>query len=541
MPSLRYIQYARRSSEERSNKQLKSIQGQDGALADLALQLSLDVVQNLEESRTAKDPGRPIFNDMLKKIEHGKADAILCWHLDRLTRNEIDSGKLRWMLRKGIIKEIRTPHRVYLPGDSLLITAVESAIGEQFIVDLTHKVNRGMKLKCQNGEIPFKAPQGYLNNRLAKKVEIDPERFPLIQKIFQTVLQKSHSVAEIHRMMHDEWGYHKRAYKNSTTHELSLNALHQLLSNPFYAGCFSWQGEMYTHNLPCVVTKNDFDRVQEILGKRAQKKTANRFAYSGLIHCATCGYCVTAEVAKGHTYYHCSNRFGTCTKKGIREEKLEEEIDDLLKTITIDPIFEGMVKEVLSDLRQAESDTTQALLESQQKAVADVKRQKDALLNLFLQGHLSEAEYAEKKQELSQREINSNLNLSQADANSEGCFQTIENMAKFATTARSLFMASDAPTKRMIASALGEEYLLAHGEISIELNPLFVPVRTSFKKLTKNLKRFEPQKNRSQNWKAAIPASQYHVWQTTLCQYRKNVCTHNADFQFSWKKGRSNS
>jgi hypothetical protein len=523
LSSLRYIQYARRSSEERSHKQLKSIQGQDGVLDELARQLNLNVVQHLEESRTAKDPGRPVFNDMLQCIEAGKADAILCWHLDRLTRNEIDSGRLRWLLRKGIIKEVRTPHRLYLPGDSLLITAVESALGEQFIVDLMHKVNRGMKLKCENGEIPFRAPQGYVNNRLTKKVEVDPERFPLIQKVFQTILQKSHSVAELHRVMHKDWGYHKKGYRNSSTHELSLNALHQLLSNPFYAGYFYWKGETYTHNLPCALTKANFDQVQVILGKRAHKKTTNHFAYSGLIHCATCGYRVTAEVSKGHIYYHCSNRLGTCTKKGIREEKLEAEIDSLLNTITVDPIFEEMAKEVLDDLRQEELASKQNILASQQSAVVDVKRQKDALLGLFLQGHIDEDEYATKKQELSQMEINSKLHESQADADLEQSFQAIEDMAHFAVHAKSLFQTGDAPTKRMIASALGVEYLLVHGEISIELNPLFLPVRTSFKKLTKDLKRFEPQKNHSQNWKAVIPASQYHVWQTTLLKCRKGL------------------
>jgi DNA invertase Pin-like site-specific DNA recombinase len=507
-------------------------------LSELALHLDLNVVERLEESRTAKDPGRPVFNEMLQMIEQGKADAILCWHLDRLTRNEIDSGMLRWLLRKGVIKEIRTPHRVYLPGDSLLITAVESAIGEQFIVDLSHKVNRGMKLKCENGEIPFKAPQGYLNNRLTRKVEIDPDRFPIIQKIFQTVLQQSHSVAEIHRLMHQQWGYRKKAYANSPTHELSLNALHALLSNPFYAGYFSWQGEFYTHNLPCAVTREDFERVQKVLEKRAHKRASektHRFAYSGLIHCASCGFGITAEVSKGHVYYHCSNRLGICTKKGIREEEVENHIDQLLKTITLDPVFEEMALEVLDDLRTEELKTKRNVFESKQSAVAEVKKQKDALLGLFLQGHLSEEEFAEKKKELSQREVDAKLDESQADATFEQSFHTIENIARFAVKARSLFKSGDAPTKRMIATALGVEYLLNQGDLSIELNDVLLPVRTSFKKLTKDLKRFEPQKNRFHSWKAALPSPQYAVWQSTMLQYRKYLREHNPDWSIPWE------
>jgi len=124
---VRYIQYARRSSDEHSHKQLQSIQGQEADLVRLVSDLSLNVVEKLEESRTAKMPGRPVFERMIDQIKHGKADAILCWHIDRLSRNELDSGTIRWLLRQGVIKEIRTSHKVYLPGDSAYITAIESA------------------------------------------------------------------------------------------------------------------------------------------------------------------------------------------------------------------------------------------------------------------------------------------------------------------------------------------------------------------------------------------------------------------------------
>ena len=55
---MRYIQYARRSSDEHSHKQLQSIQGQEADLVRLVSDLGLNVVEKLEESRTAKMPGR---------------------------------------------------------------------------------------------------------------------------------------------------------------------------------------------------------------------------------------------------------------------------------------------------------------------------------------------------------------------------------------------------------------------------------------------------------------------------------------------------
>ncbi len=523
MPSLRYIQYARRRSEERSNKQLQSIQGQEGVLEEYARSQGLEVVAVLEESKSAKAPGRPVFNDMIDRLRNGQADAILCWHLDRLTRNEIDSGTIRWLLRNGIIQEIRTPHRCYRPGDSLLVTAVESAIGEQFIVDHIHRVNRGMRQKCANGEIPFRVPQGYLNDRLTKKTVVDPERFPIIQKLFQTVLKERCTVAELHRFMHEQWGYRKKAFSNSTKSELSLNALHNILSNPFYAGYFTWQGEVYIHHLPRAVTKQAFDQVQALLGQRSNQRTKwHDFPYTGLVNCATCGYKVTAEVSKGHTYYHCNNRLGICTKKGIREEALEREVDALLESVTLEPEFEQFALQVLDEMRAEEVGMHQSVWEAQQQTLADLKRQRDALLNLYLQGHLEGEEYAKKKQELAGREAGLKLHEEQAEENLDSTFEVIENMAHFATHARSLFLRGEPAMRRLIAQHVGE-YTLNNGELHIELSPLFGPVRSQFKNWPQEIEKIEPSKSGSGSLESSDVSNKKSNWQSSLREYRNLV------------------
>ena len=93
---MRYINYARRSSDETSRKQVQSIEDQLQDTRRLAHERNLNVVEELTESRSAKEPGRPLFNKMVAGIQRGQADAILCWKLDRLTRNPIDAATLRW-------------------------------------------------------------------------------------------------------------------------------------------------------------------------------------------------------------------------------------------------------------------------------------------------------------------------------------------------------------------------------------------------------------------------------------------------------------
>jgi site-specific DNA recombinase len=80
----RYFLYARKSTDE-TDKQVRSIDDQIAELRALAEREHLHVVDELDESRSAKVPGRPTFNEMLDRIERGEADGILAWHSSPLT------------------------------------------------------------------------------------------------------------------------------------------------------------------------------------------------------------------------------------------------------------------------------------------------------------------------------------------------------------------------------------------------------------------------------------------------------------------------
>ena len=61
------------------------------------------------ESKTAKEPGREIFNDMIASIEKNDAEGILAWHPDRLARNSIDGGRIIYLVDTGKITTLKFP------------------------------------------------------------------------------------------------------------------------------------------------------------------------------------------------------------------------------------------------------------------------------------------------------------------------------------------------------------------------------------------------------------------------------------------------
>ena len=105
---IKYICYCRKSTDEK-DRQVLSIDGQLSELKEFAEREKLQVIDFVTESKTAKEPGREKFAEVLKRIEKGEANAILSWHPDRLARNSIDGGRVVYFLDTGKLLDLKFP------------------------------------------------------------------------------------------------------------------------------------------------------------------------------------------------------------------------------------------------------------------------------------------------------------------------------------------------------------------------------------------------------------------------------------------------
>src|SRR5258708_8169701 len=157
---LKFFIYCRKSTED-EDRQMLSIDAQLSELNAIASRNGLVIVETFSERKSAKEPGRAIFNDMLRRIEKGEANAILSWKLDRLARNFDDGGKIIGLLQRGVIQEIRTFEKSYLPSDNVLMIAVELGMANQYVRDLSVKIRRGLREKAPRAIYFVNAPPGY--------------------------------------------------------------------------------------------------------------------------------------------------------------------------------------------------------------------------------------------------------------------------------------------------------------------------------------------------------------------------------------------
>jgi DNA invertase Pin-like site-specific DNA recombinase len=86
IPKSKCYVYLRRS-QDREDRQQLSIDKQDQQVKQIIRDNKFTPIYLPPEERSAKYPGRPIFNDMVKGIEAGEARYIAVWHISRLSRN----------------------------------------------------------------------------------------------------------------------------------------------------------------------------------------------------------------------------------------------------------------------------------------------------------------------------------------------------------------------------------------------------------------------------------------------------------------------
>ena len=229
---MKFFIYARKSTDD-EERQMLSIEAQLAELREYASNEGLTVSREFIESRTAKKPGRPIFNDMLARIEKGEASGLLSWHPDRLARNWTDGGHVINLLDTDQLTELRFPTFWFEDtpqGKFVLSIAFSQSV--YYSDALSQNVRRGMRQKIRRGEFPGKPPIGYLNEPRLRTIIVESHKAKLVRRMFEAYSTGRHTFDSLHDLV-TGWGLTSHKEK-----PIARSMLPKLLSNPFYIGLF---------------------------------------------------------------------------------------------------------------------------------------------------------------------------------------------------------------------------------------------------------------------------------------------------------------
>ena len=397
---MKFVLYTRKSTEQ-EERQALSIESQLRELRDLAAKEQLEIVASLCEARTAREPGRTVFAEMLDMIEKGKADGILAWHPDRLARNSVDGGKIIYLLDTGRLKALRFPTFWFEPtpqGKFMLQIAFGQS--KYYVDNLSENIKRGIRQKLHRGEWSWSAPIGYRNNAHKRNIEPHPENGLIVRKAFELYAAGGYTFAALRNKL-TALGLGTRSGK-----ELAVASVQRMLQDPVYHGMMKINGELFPASFTPLIGKALFDEVQEVMRSRGKPRRGREhaFPFTGWLRCAECGCAITAQVQKGHHYYHCTKKKGPCPRKGyLREEKLLDRVKAIVGQLSLPDDWADNILRKLGEEETREQTENRAAVQHFEQAKQNIESKLSGLLDLKLEGVLDTGEYIAKKNQLVSR------------------------------------------------------------------------------------------------------------------------------------------
>lgn len=337
---MKYAMYLRKSRADldaESRGEGETLSRHKKMLFELAEKSGVTVSDIYEEVVSGDSiEGRPQIQALLRTIEKRAYAGVFCMDIDRLARGDtIDQGVIARAFRLSETKII-TPKKVYDPNSEFdeEYFEFELFMARREFKIIGRRIQRGRIESAKEGRfIGSVPPYGYNKVKLKndKGYTLEPylPEARTVRLIFEMYLNGS-GKALIARDL-DALGI-----KTKTGKPWSSSTVVNILKNPVYIGKVRWGYRKYTKELtngnivrhreknekcvyvdglhPPLISKEDFDRVQQRLEQRAAVPVRTglplKNPLSGLVYCGKCGSVMTrlGENSRRSASLKCSNR-----------------------------------------------------------------------------------------------------------------------------------------------------------------------------------------------------------------------------------------
>ncbi|PIP50288.1 MAG: hypothetical protein COX12_02100, partial [Candidatus Brennerbacteria bacterium CG23_combo_of_CG06-09_8_20_14_all_44_41] len=259
----KFFLYARKSTDV-EDKQVLSIDAQLTELREYAVREHIEISAEIVEKQSAKIPGRPLFNKMMKEIETFGGN-ILAWNPDRLARNSVDGGQIIYLLDTGKLASLKFPtFWCDNTGQGKFMLNMAFGQSKYYVDSLSENTKRGLRQKVRMGIFPSQAPLGYLNDSRTKTIVVEKKKSRIVRLAFKRYVKGNMRLEDVSSFL---------AKNNITTRtgkRISKTKASFILSNPFYIGLFKYGGEIHEGKHEPIISKKLFDEAQEMLKFRGQ-------------------------------------------------------------------------------------------------------------------------------------------------------------------------------------------------------------------------------------------------------------------------------
>lgn len=432
----RVVLYLRLSSDDGDNRESDSISNQriliNGYLKGKAE--FVVVKEFVDDGYTGTNFNRPDFRNMMKFLEEGKADCIICKDLSRFGRDF--SGVLQYVERvlpkMGIrLILVNDNYDSSIPNHDFITLRMKSLINDIYPADTSRSVRANLSAKMADGQcVAAFAFYGYLKSPEDKhKLIVDSVAGSVVKDIFHLKL-KGHSLCAIADILNERGilpplAYkqvylglkQKTGFKTAGKNKWEATMVRRILLDERYTGVLL-QGKRTTpnHKVKRVIYKaeaewvrveNAFDALIDrhvyevavhLLGRDTRRAADGIALLGGLVECADCHQSMVRKSPdKKHYYYICSTSLyeKECATHSFSEKKLIAIVKESIRYyVSVIVNLEKSLKYVrnasLPEQKMFEADQQLKVLEKECNRIMQIKKN---LYESYCEGLLDEEEF----------------------------------------------------------------------------------------------------------------------------------------------------
>ncbi len=475
-----------RRSQDRDDRQQLSIPKQDQAVKELVKKNDLMPLFLEPEDRSARYTGRPVFDDMIRRIEDGEARYIAVWHTSRLSRNPRDAGMILHLLDTGQLRGIYTPDRVFRnTTDDKTFLSIVLAFDKRENDDLSDKVKGGFDMKRQTGQYPGPAPLGYLNALVGpgqRNLVPDPHKASKIVQLFKMASSGQYTLDDLWRESRD------MGLTTKGGRELPKQTLAEMLQRRTYAGYFKYGGDQwYKATYQPLISQELYEKTQLAMGwvkprRRDRPATTNgrSYTYKGLLVCDNCRFNVTAytklkKLRSGdpaeYVFYTCTKKSKTirCDEHQVSGKQLEDEIRARVSEFNIsdDQAAEayGWLEKFHNEYMLKKNQYRPIWIEDQQKA----KRALDILDEKLEQGVISDERYKLRAAQHQEALARTSELLSRSDHDANRRLELAKEVFSTGINIGDVFDEANEDERRRMMRLLGSNWTLGNKKVALSV------------------------------------------------------------------------
>ena len=287
--------------------------------------------------------------------------------------------------------------------------------------------------------------------------------------------------------------------------KVPATTLHKILRKRIYTGDFDYGGRTYEGCHEPLVSREVWDRVQEILDGRhvnKHRKVTHDFVYSGMVRCGHCGCSMVGEVKKGrYVYYHCTGYRGKCPGPYTREEILQQQFATALRNLVVPPeVFAWLKSELIESDKTEQAARVQAV-RRQQTELERLQARIEVLYEDRLDGRIDAATYDKKSGEISEQQEQIRQKIRRAEVTVLPAAAEAVDLMTLTSRAADLFVEQAGEEQRKLLHLVLQEATWKGGELRMSLRAPFEELRLSNSGSQRNAKGFEPAGADFDNWR----------------------------------------